>query len=152
VQRPSALVTQDPRAVDRVAQVLASTGTPGTFATRRTASADELRLDVVGVGPIPLPLSPASARRLCGIAHPARYGLREQTLLDPGNESPARAHHFDDLKSPVSLFESHERLSRSWSRRRYHKRGLTAPSMAVAKLPRERLRRCRSDHRTKAST
>jgi hypothetical protein len=39
-------------------------------------------LDIVGVGPIRLPLSPASARRLCGIAHPARYGLRDQTLLD----------------------------------------------------------------------
>jgi hypothetical protein len=75
-------VTRDPRAIDRIAQVLASTGAPGTFATRRTASAGDLHLDVVGVGPIPLPLSSASARRLCGIAHPARYGLRDQTLLD----------------------------------------------------------------------
>jgi hypothetical protein len=70
------------RVIDRIAQALANTGAPGTFATRRTASAAELRLDVVGVGPIPLPLSPASARRLCGIAHLARYGLRDQTLLD----------------------------------------------------------------------
>jgi hypothetical protein len=70
------------RVIDRIAQVLASTGALGTFATRRTASANELRLDVVGVGPIPLPLSPANARCLCGIARPARYGLRDQTLLD----------------------------------------------------------------------
>ena len=75
-------MTPDMRVIDRIAQVLASTGALGTFATRRTASANELRLDVVGVGPIPLPLSPANARRLCGIAHPARYGLRDQTLLD----------------------------------------------------------------------
>jgi hypothetical protein len=75
-------MTSDTRAIERIAQVLASIGAPGTFATRRTASASELHLDVVGVGPIPLPLSPASARRLCDIAHPARYGLRDQTLLD----------------------------------------------------------------------
>jgi hypothetical protein len=55
-------VTPDMRVIDRIAQVLASTGALGTFATRRTASANELRLDVVGVGPIPLPLSPANAR------------------------------------------------------------------------------------------
>jgi len=82
VEQPGALVTPDTRVIDRIAQVLASTGAPGTFATRRTASADELHLDVVGVGEIPLPVSPASARRLCDIAHPARYGLRDQTLLD----------------------------------------------------------------------
>jgi hypothetical protein len=75
-------VTPDMRVIDRIAQVLASTGALGTFATRRTASANELRLDVVGVGPIPLPLSPANARCLCCIARPARYGLRDQTLLD----------------------------------------------------------------------
>jgi len=75
-------VTPDTRAIDRIAQVIASSGAPGTFATRRTASAGELHLVVVGVGPIPLRLSPANARRLCGIAHPARHGLRDQTLLD----------------------------------------------------------------------
>lgn len=75
-------MTPDARTIGRIAQVLTNTGAPGTFATRRTASADELHLDVVGVGPISLPLSPASARRLCGIAHPARYGFRDQTLLD----------------------------------------------------------------------
>jgi hypothetical protein len=70
------------RAIDRIAQVLASTGAPGAFATRRTACADELQLDAAGVGPIPLPLPPAIARRLRGNAHPARCGLRGQTLLD----------------------------------------------------------------------
>jgi hypothetical protein len=83
VECPGALVTPEARAIDRLAQVLASTGAPGAFATRQTASADELQLDVSDLGPIPLPLSPAIARRLrCGIAHPARCGLRGQTLLD----------------------------------------------------------------------
>ncbi len=75
-------MTPTARAIDQIAPVLASTGAPGTFATRRTASADELHLDVAGVGPIPLPLSPAIARRLCEVGRPARYGLRDQTLLD----------------------------------------------------------------------
>ncbi len=75
-------MTPAARAIDRIAQVLASTAVPGTFATRRTASADDLHLDVAGVGPIPLPLSPVVARRLCEVARPARYGLRDQTLFD----------------------------------------------------------------------
>lgn len=33
-------------------------------------------------GPIRLPVTPAQARRLCEVARPARYGLREQTLMD----------------------------------------------------------------------
>lgn len=82
MERPEALVTPDARAIDRIAQVLAISGSPGTFATQRTASGDELHLDVVGVGPIRMPLSAASARRLCDVARPARYGLRDQTLLD----------------------------------------------------------------------
>ncbi len=75
-------MTTDGRAIERIAAALASTGAAGTFATRRTASADQLQLAVAGVGPIPLPLSAASARGLSKVARPARYGLREQTLLD----------------------------------------------------------------------
>jgi hypothetical protein len=68
-------VTPDTRAIDAIAQVLASTGAPGVFATRRTASADELHLDVVGVGPIPRPLAPAIARRLCETARTIRKSV-----------------------------------------------------------------------------
>lgn len=75
-------MTQDVRVIDRITQVLASTTAPGTFATCRGAGIDDLRIDVTGVGPIPLPLPAAIARRLCEVARPARYGLREQTLLD----------------------------------------------------------------------
>jgi hypothetical protein len=69
--------------IDRIQQVLASAGTPGTFATRHTAAIDDIYFDVVGVGAVPLPLSHRTAQKLCEVARPARYGLREKTLLDP---------------------------------------------------------------------
>ena len=64
--------------------LLAKIGPPGAFATRTTAAPDALRLEVRGVGPVRLPVTRARARRLCGIARPARYGLGDRTLLDPG--------------------------------------------------------------------
>lgn len=63
--------------------MLASVGTTGRFATRLTAGVNDLYFDVVDVGPIPLPLSDRTAVKLCDVARPARYGLREKTLLDP---------------------------------------------------------------------
>jgi hypothetical protein len=70
-------------AMDRIQQVLASAGTPGTFATRHTAGVNDIFFDVVGVGAVPLPLSHRTADKLRAVAKPARYGLREKTLLDP---------------------------------------------------------------------
>lgn len=70
-------------AIDRIQQVLASAVAPGSFATRRTAGWGDLFFDVVGVGAVPLPMSPRTAQKLREVARPARYGLREKTLLDP---------------------------------------------------------------------
>ena len=64
--------------------LLAKISAPGAFATRTTAAPDAFRLEVRGVGPVALPVTRARARRLCGVARPARYGLEERTLLDPG--------------------------------------------------------------------
>ena len=64
--------------------LLAKIGPPGAFATRTTAAPEALRLEVRGVGPVRLPVTRARGRRLCGIARPARYGLGDRTLLDPG--------------------------------------------------------------------
>ncbi|HEY4244554.1 MAG TPA: 2OG-Fe(II) oxygenase [Kofleriaceae bacterium] len=69
-------------AIDRIQQVLASCAAPGSFATRRSVPADDLQLDIVDFGPIPLPLVPSTARQLVEVARPARYGLRDKTLLD----------------------------------------------------------------------
>ncbi len=65
-----------------VSELLATITGPGTFATRRTRAADDLDLRVEGVGRIALPISGATARRLCAIARPARYGFKDQTRLD----------------------------------------------------------------------
>jgi hypothetical protein len=62
---------------------LASIKAPGAFATRRTTPAGDLRLEVKGVGRIAWPITSATARRLCAIARPARYGLKDETRFDP---------------------------------------------------------------------
>ncbi len=69
--------------IDRIQKVLASARTSGTFATRHTADANDIFVDVIGVGPVPLPLSSRTASKLRAVAKPAHYGLREKTLLDP---------------------------------------------------------------------
>lgn len=69
--------------IDRIQHVLARADSPGTFATRHTAGTNDILFEVVGVGAVPLPLSHRTADRLRAVAKPARYGLREKTLLDP---------------------------------------------------------------------
>ena len=64
--------------------LLAGISSPGAFAARATAAPDALRLEVRGVGRVALPVTRARARRLCGVARPARYGLEDRTLYDPG--------------------------------------------------------------------
>ncbi|MGV9821145.1 2OG-Fe(II) oxygenase [Nocardia xishanensis] len=65
-----------------IGELMGSVPQAGSFAARRTGSAENLVIEVDRVGPIRFPVTPAQARRLCEIARPARYGLREQTLLD----------------------------------------------------------------------
>ncbi|WP_406281620.1 2OG-Fe(II) oxygenase [Nocardia sp. NBC_00881] len=65
-----------------IGELMGSVPGAGSFAARRTGSAENLVIEVDGVGPIRLPVTSAQARRLCEVARPARYGLREQTLLD----------------------------------------------------------------------
>jgi len=66
-----------------VRERLAGIKTPGRFATHRTSAADDLRLDVKGVGRIAWPVASTVARRLCALARPARYGLKTETRFDP---------------------------------------------------------------------
>ena len=68
--------------LNQIGELLSKLDSPGTFACRRTAPADDLLLEVRGVGRLRFPISRAQAERLCRIARPARYGLGEQTLLD----------------------------------------------------------------------
>lgn len=67
---------------ERLAALLGETYARDPFSARRTAAPDELGIDVVGVGPLTIPVPAAQARKLCAIARPARYGLGEHTLTD----------------------------------------------------------------------
>ena len=66
----------------QIGELLSKVGSPGIFTCRRTAPADDLILEVKGLGRLRFPISRTQAERLCRIARPARYGLGEQTLLD----------------------------------------------------------------------
>lgn len=68
--------------LEQIAELLSEVGAPGTFTARRTAAAEDLHLEVKGLGQLRFPISRAQALRLCAIARPARYGQGEQTLLD----------------------------------------------------------------------
>ncbi len=70
-------------ACERLALILGGTGGRGAFSASRAAPPDDLLIEVRGVGPLELPVSPAQARALHRIGRPARYGLGEHTLLDP---------------------------------------------------------------------
>ncbi|MGI5222918.1 2OG-Fe(II) oxygenase [Nocardia sp. CA-290969] len=65
-----------------IGELMSAVPPAGSFATRWTGAAENLAIEVDGVGPIGLPVPPAQARQLCEVARPARYGRREQTLLD----------------------------------------------------------------------
>jgi 2OG-Fe(II) oxygenase superfamily len=67
---------------ERIAALLGDVTGTRPFSARRTATTDDLHLEVRGIGPVRLPVSTAQARRLCKVARPARYGHGELTLLD----------------------------------------------------------------------
>lgn len=68
--------------IDDVTTVLAQLTAPGSFATRRTAAPSDLRLEVKGVGRIRLPVTKATAAKLCAAALLARHGYKTETRLD----------------------------------------------------------------------
>lgn len=65
-----------------IGELMGSVPAAGSFAAQHTGSAENLVIEVEGVGRLELPVPPSQARRLCEVARPARYGLRDQTLLD----------------------------------------------------------------------
>lgn len=69
--------------LERITRLLSRIGTPGAFASVRTVKPDDLRIEVYGVGRLRLPISAATARRLCEVARPAQHGYKDQTRLDP---------------------------------------------------------------------
>jgi len=69
--------------LDRITQSLGAVEVPGAFATSTTTSSAGLRIAVKEVGRLAWPLRRTDAQRLIAVARPARYGLRDQTKLDP---------------------------------------------------------------------
>jgi hypothetical protein len=67
---------------ERLARLLAG-GEPGAFSAQLSVPSDALQLEVEGVGQVRLPVRPAQAQKLCGVARPAHFGHREETILDP---------------------------------------------------------------------
>lgn len=53
------------------------------FSGQVSLPAEALSLEVEGVGPIRLPVKPPQAKKMCAVASPARFGHREETILDP---------------------------------------------------------------------
>ena len=69
--------------LSRIAERLAAIDVPGAFATSVTRSSAGFRISVKEVGPLAWPLRRSDVQRLIAVARPARYGLRDETRLDP---------------------------------------------------------------------
>jgi len=67
----------------RVTDILAEVGSQRVFTARRTASVEDLDLEVQGVGELRFPIPSTQARQIRRVARPAHYGKGEETLLDP---------------------------------------------------------------------
>lgn len=67
---------------EKIGEILGQLGAPAAFSAQRKSTAEDLHLEVKGLGQVRFPISATAARQLCKIARPARYGRREATLLD----------------------------------------------------------------------
>jgi hypothetical protein len=68
--------------LEDISRELARIGISGSFASRRTAPAGDLILEVQDLGRIWLPVTASTARSLCKVARPARHGFKDETRLD----------------------------------------------------------------------
>ncbi len=66
---------------DRLARMLRG-DVKSAFSVELTARPDDLGLEVDGFGPVRFPVTPAKARKLIGLARPARFGRGEETVTD----------------------------------------------------------------------
>lgn len=93
--------------IDQITKALTSIAAQGEFAAEHTCPADDLAIEVKGVGPLRFPISVATARALCAVARPAPFGLRDRTLHDKGVrdtwEIPARNVKIDARRWKESL-------------------------------------------------
>ncbi|WP_448222928.1 2OG-Fe(II) oxygenase [Gordonia iterans] len=67
---------------ENIALLLTGGDAPGAFSVETSAPAAGLALSVDGVGPVKLPIGAAQERAIVSVAHPASFGLGEETLTD----------------------------------------------------------------------
>lgn len=72
---------------EAISAALRNISAPGAFATRLSAPANALSIEVDAVGELVFPLSKAKLAKLKARAQPSPFGLREQTLRDPSVRS-----------------------------------------------------------------
>ncbi len=68
--------------METILSLLNNLQTKGSFATRLAVPTDNLQLTVADLGPLKFPLTQRRAKALIKVARPAKFGWREQTLLD----------------------------------------------------------------------
>lgn len=99
-----------------VEDVLGRIGHSGGFAVKLDAKAEDLRLEVAGVGRVAFPISRAKATALCRVAKPARHGFKDQTVLDTTVrdtwESAKSKIKIDERRWNDALSSSLERIAR----------------------------------------
>ncbi len=71
-----------PSIADKLATLLSKVRRPGDFHAMGVAELRAPRLEVLGVGPLALPLLPAQAEQLIAVAERAPYGRGVETLVD----------------------------------------------------------------------
>lgn len=102
--------------LEEISGLLARMGTAGSFVTHGAIPAENLKLEVEDFGRIRLPVSAATARKLCQVARPARYGLKDETRLDRGVrdtwEIPGSRITVDDRRWEGRLATELERIRR----------------------------------------
>lgn len=68
--------------LEQIADLLSEAGAPGSFSAKQTRPAEDLHLEVKGLGRLRFPVPRRQAEQLCQIGRLARYGQGEKTLLD----------------------------------------------------------------------
>jgi len=71
------------QALDKITAALKQLQTQGHSSARAVADYNDLSLEIKNFGPLKLPVKPSRAKALIKKARPAKYGLKDKTLLDP---------------------------------------------------------------------
>ena len=77
---------------ERLARLLDDAEAPGSFSAQILASADALRVEVVGLGAVQTPVRGPLAKKLIAVGRPAKFGRGEQTLTDTARHTTLRPH------------------------------------------------------------